>query len=284
MRESLYPARIGNIFHPSDFSEGSAVAFRHALKAALAANASLSILHVSADTDSDWQDFPRVRDTLERWGLIPKDSPREAVAGLGINVQKVGFVGRDPVKACLGYLEAHPADLIVLAVHQQVGRMGWLGKSVGKPVARRSGEMSLYLPHGVSGFVSEDGNVSLRRIVVPIAAHPRPQPAVEAVRRVIAGLALPAGEVTLLHVGSAHDAPAVNQPVIPGWTWQRVNREGDVIEAIVDTAGAASADLIVMTTDGRDGFLDAIRGSTSERVLSQVKCPLLSLPAGSFLG
>ena len=35
------------------------------------------------------QDFPGVRDTLERWGLIPKGSPKSAVGQLGIKVAKV---------------------------------------------------------------------------------------------------------------------------------------------------------------------------------------------------
>ena len=276
--------QIEGIFHPSDFSEASAIAFLHALKAALVTQARLSILHVSAGAPAEWQDFPGVRDTLERWGLIPKDSPKSAVTQLGLDVRKVEAHGRDPVKACLGYLENHPADLIVLAVHQHAGRMRWLGNAVGEPIARHAGQMTLFLPAGVSGFVFQDGAVSLRRILVPIAAKPRPQPAIEAVRRLISALNLPDGEVTLLHVGSAHDAPAVTLPSVPGWTWQRMNRDGDVAESILGVADAVSADLLVMTTDGPDGFLDALRGSTSERVLQRVKSPLLNLPAGSLLG
>jgi nucleotide-binding universal stress UspA family protein len=33
-----------------------------------------------------------------------------------------------------------------------------------------------------------------------------------------------------------------------------------------------------MTTDGRNGFLDALRGSHSERVLQRTPCPLLAIP------
>src|SRR5688572_8780958 len=73
--------RIESIFHPSDFSEASAVAFDHALKIALASRAALNMLHVAADPDADWSDFPGVRATLERWRLIPPGSPKSAVAG-----------------------------------------------------------------------------------------------------------------------------------------------------------------------------------------------------------
>jgi len=40
----------------------------------------------------------------------------------------------------------------------------------------------------------------------------------------------------------------------------------------------------VMTTEGPDGFLDALRGSTSEQVLRKARCPIVNLPVGSMLG
>ncbi|HEY3719491.1 MAG TPA: universal stress protein, partial [Roseiarcus sp.] len=40
------------------------------------------------------------------------------------------------------------------------------------------------------------------------------------------------------------------------------------------------ADLIVMPTAGHVGYLDALRGSTTERVLRQAPCPVLAMPAG----
>jgi len=60
--------RIGSIFHPSDFSKASEVAFVHALKIALVGKALLSVLHFESDSDSEtaWQDFPGVRETFER--------------------------------------------------------------------------------------------------------------------------------------------------------------------------------------------------------------------------
>jgi hypothetical protein len=126
--------RVRSIFHPSDFSEPSEVAFAHALKIALVVGAKLTVLHVEASPSAEWQDFPGVRDTFERWKLIPKGSPKSAVGLLGIGVNKVIASSKDPVKACLGFLAKHPEDLIVLAVHQREGRMRWLEKSVGELV------------------------------------------------------------------------------------------------------------------------------------------------------
>jgi nucleotide-binding universal stress UspA family protein len=40
------------------------------------------------------------------------------------------------------------------------------------------------------------------------------------------------------------------------------------------------ADLIVMATAGHQGALDALRGSTTERVVRQATCPVLAVPFG----
>jgi nucleotide-binding universal stress UspA family protein len=274
---------LESILHPTDFSEASRTAFYHALKAALLARSALALMHVSPSMDADWSDFPGVRETLERWGLLPPGSPRAAVPMLGIDVTKVLLGNRDPVTAVLDYLDKHPADMIVLAAHQREGRMRWLNQSLAEPIARQAGQMTLFLPGDKPGFVSaDDGSVSLQRMLIPIAASPRAQPAVAAAVRLARRMSLPSGVFTLLHVGAEGAMPAVQCPEVPGWEWRRVTRPGHVIEVILETASAERADLIVMATDGRNGFLDALRGSHSERVLRQAGVPLLTVPVGSL--
>ena len=276
--------KIESIFHPSDFSEASEVAFAHALKIALVSGAMLNMLHVASDSHVEWSNFPGVRATLERWRLIPQGSPKSAVGALGIDVTKVIASSNKPVKACLDFLLTHPADLIVLAVRQHEGRMRWLEKRVGEPMAQAAGQATLYIPEGVQGFVSrEDGAVSLQSILVPIARTPSAQPAVDAVVRMIGNLRLASGVVTLLHVGPSAEAPYLRAPGVPGWNWRQQEQEGEPAEIIVQTAESLSADLIVMTTGGPHGFLDALRGSTSERVLREARRPLVSLPVRSSL-
>jgi nucleotide-binding universal stress UspA family protein len=59
----------------------------------------------------------------------------------------------------------------------------------------------------------------------------------------------------------------------------RSSRSGDVVEEILAAAAECQADLIVMATAGHQGFLDALRGSTTERVLRHAPCPVLAVPA-----
>src|SRR6476646_2175331 len=276
--------KLESIFHPSDFSEASEVAFAHALKIALVAGTKLTMLHVEASPSAEWQDFPGVRDTLERWKLIPKGSSKSAVGWLGIEVDKVIASSKDPVKACLGFLQKHPEDLIVLAVHQREGRMRWLEKSVGEPIARGAGQMTLFVPHGVEGFVSrQDGSISLQNILIPVTSKPSPQPSVDAAARLIRNLQLPAGVVTLLHVGPADEMPSMTLPAGTDWTWNAIARAGKPADIILHTATELLSDLIVMTTDGPDGFLDGLRGTTSQRVLRKARCPVANLPVGLML-
>lgn len=273
-------ARISSIFHPSDLSYSSEVAFAHALKIALATHSVLHMMHVENRRAADWSDMPAVRGTLERWGLIAAGSPRSAVLALGIDVGKVVASGR-PMHACLRFLRRTPADLIVLAVRQRAGRMRWLYRRTGEPMARRAGEMTLFIPQGASGFISlADGSVCLRRVLIPIDHTPAPMPAVHAVARLIRGLRLKEGHVTLLHVGPRNESPSIVTPRIADWKWDTMHvDEGDPAEIIAATAMTLHADLIAMTTEGPHGFLDALRGSTSQRVLGQSSCPLLCLPA-----
>jgi nucleotide-binding universal stress UspA family protein len=274
---------IDTVLHPTDFSEGSLVAFYHALRAALLAKSRLTLLNVSPNGDSQIDDFPAVRGTLERWGLLPEGSPRSAVAQLGLRVEKI-IAGRDdPVKTVLGFLHRQRVDLIVLATSEHRGRIRWLGKSVSQPIARTAWQMTLFIPANSHGFVSpEDGAVSLKRILIPIAKTPDPQPAVQAAARLVQQMKCPAGEFCLMHVGDKSSMPAVNCPPVEGWTWANEFRSGDVIQNIIGAARESSADLIVMTTDGRNEFLDSLRGSHSERVLSYGVAPLLTVPVGGL--
>ena len=276
---------LQHVFHPSDFSEASRQAFAHALTAALIAKAKLTILHVSRRNEEQWTDFPGVRETLERWGLLPKNSQRSDVGKLGIKVEKIQAIHNDPVESVTAYLAKHGTDLIVLATDQNKGKVQWLNQSVAANLARKSRQMTLFIPKGLDGFVSlKDGTVSLNNILIPVSSAPPPQPAIQAAVRMAARLDRPNGRFTLLHVGEEGAMPDVRCPELPGWTWNKVTKRGEVTQVIVETARDTKADLIVMSTEGRNGFLDALRGSHSERVLEQSPCPLLAIPAGGFVG
>lgn len=274
----LFP--ISSIFHPSDFSPASTVAFVHALKLGLVSEAELSILHLASEkSEADWIEFPGVRAALERWGLLPEGSLRGDVIQTGLQIQKILAHGSDPVGAVLRYLEEEPTDLVVLATHQHDGMARWWHKAVAEPIARKSKTMTLFIPQGVKGFVAlQDGRVALQHVLIPIDQVPPPQDAIDIATDLTRALGANSVSFTLLYVGEEANQPKVELPLPDAGRWERVVRQGNVVEQILDVATSSAADLIIMTTQGHHGFLDALRGSTSERIVRGAHCPVLAVP------
>jgi nucleotide-binding universal stress UspA family protein len=55
--------------------------------------------------------------------------------------------------------------------------------------------------------------------------------------------------------------------------------DGPIEETILRVAQDYHADMIAMPTAGHHGFLDALRGSATERILRRAPCPVLAMPA-----
>jgi nucleotide-binding universal stress UspA family protein len=274
---------VRSVFHPSDFSEASESAFAHALAISLLRQTRLTILHAGSEhrSNNDWSRFPAVRSTLERWKLLEPGSPRSAVyEELGLKVQKVAVESGNPLAAALEYLEEKPCDLMVLATHGREGLPHWVRRSTALSLARQSRTMSLFVPAGSRGFVAvEDGQLSLRRILIPVDHHPSAQSAIHFAARAARIMGDDHVDITLLHVGDPDPFANLTLPEGPRWSWSRRLRRGDVVPGIAATADEIRPDLIAMVTEGRNGVLDAIRGSVTEQVLWRSPCPVLAVPA-----
>ena len=267
---------IKHIFHPTDLSGASKTAFLHALRLAVASRASLTILHVGGHRE-DWDEMPQVRRTLKKWGLLKDDMDPDEFLSLGLGVKKLLAHGSDPLRTCAEYLDRHPTDLVVLATDQEAGNNGWMKRKVAEPLLRASGATTLFIPHDRAGFVEpSSGAVGLKRLLLPITPDPDPLQAIRAATLMADHLALESSEFTLLFVGPQAEMPAPPLPERNGWTWKKTSREGEVVATILAVEKEIGADLIVMATKGHDGFLDALRGSTTERVLRGASCPLLT--------
>jgi nucleotide-binding universal stress UspA family protein len=274
---------IDTIFHPTDLSEASFIAFVHALKIALLAQSELTILHAApsgADKVS-WKDFPGVRQTLESWGELPEGSSTRAISELGMTVEKIAGRGPKPVKTVTSYLQENPAQLVVLASEGREGIPRFLKPSFAEPIARKTRAMTLFVPNHTSGFVDgSTGRVTLDRILIPIDHKPRPRPAINLARAFVRALDDDGGVYDLVHVGERGKAPAVDLPDELGWTTEKHHESGDVVDAILRVAEKTHAELIVMTTAGNTGILDSLRGTTTEKVVRGAKCPVLAIPEG----
>jgi nucleotide-binding universal stress UspA family protein len=264
------------VLHPTDLSREEEPAFAHALRIAFAGESKLTLLHVDAPGEHvPWDEFPSVRAMLERWDLMQAGHPLAAVDEPSLNIEKIEAHGYDTVRAILRYLDDHPADLIVLATRGRDGFERWWKGSVAEPVARVSRTKSLFIPRGVPGFVDlHTGEVKLRRILVPVCTQPSHGPALLAARAFVTALGASECSIEACHVGDDEgDCPTLDDDV------QLHRCQGAVADGLVDTANELDVDLVVMTTEGHNGPLDALRGSTTEQVLRRVNCPLLAVPA-----
>jgi nucleotide-binding universal stress UspA family protein len=269
---------IRSVIHPTDFSDLSGKAFAHALRIALAAKSTLHLLHVAEHDDGgDDVAFPHVQRILAQWELMDGNASPLALDQLGIRIVQTRLDHEDVVDGITGFINQHPADLVVLATHGRDGLEHWLKGSVAETVFRRAAIPTLFIAPGTRGFVSQvSGDISLRRVLVPVDHSPAPERAVEAARSL--AQCLTGNEVTmlLLHVGktapvlrSGSSDDAGGLPVLL--------RSGNIVKSIIDAAVEFEIDMIGMPTAGRHGVLDALRGSTTERVLRHAPCPLLAI-------
>ena len=247
---------VDSVVHPTDFSEASQQAFAHALAIALIRQTEFTILHVGKK-ERLWTEFPPVRQTLEQWGFLdPGSDQRDVFERLRMRVKKKLIPG-PPLQAILDQLQRHPADLIV----------------------SKSKTMTLFDSGKGRSMVSlETGQIHLKRILVPVDEQPNPLSALEYAARLarISGQEI---EILLFHAGPGVVTFNFNPPESAGANWRKVIRSGDPVREIIHAAHEFHVDLIIMATTGRQGILDAFRGSTTQQVIRQAPCPLLAVPS-----
>lgn len=265
---------IKAIAHPTDFSPQGQLAFAHALRLAMLHRCPLDLLHVrDPDHASHLGKFPKVRELLRRWGAVPETAtPADVLPLTGISVRKVDIRDDNAVDGLAEYLWEHEVDVVVMATHGRSGIARWMGGSISDEVMREAQVPALLLGPQARGFVDlASGELTLRHALLPVADQPLPGGAHPALTRLLAGTG---AQIDCIHAGP--DLPRVLDAQGASVAVRQVS--GDPVSAIL--AEAQDADLIAMPTAGRQGFMDALRGSTTERVIAQASCPVLALPVG----
>jgi hypothetical protein len=122
--------------------------------------------------------------------------------------------------------------------------------------------------------------VELTRILVPVNSKPDPQLAANAAMRMARSMNAKNITFRTIYAGNPGDMPEVNfTQEHDGWNWDVVvSEERNAAKAIVESAMDFEPQLIVMATEGHHGFMDAISGTVTERVMREVSVPLLAVP------
>ncbi len=263
----------------TDFSQAGDVAFGHALRIALAGPSKLTLLHVGRESRAGvrWERFPGVRERLVAWGRLDAAADQADVDDrLGVRVAKFAMRDEDPAAGIIDFAAHHPAHLLVLA-HVARGRRRLPGAaSVALRVLRAARVPMLILPAAGAGFVDPDsGRSTLRRMLVPVDHEPDARPALALTGSLCAALADEPLEAHAFYVGAQGDAPPYLFGSDPRCSWSWRYGSGDVAEAIA----AEPADLVAMPTAGPRGLREHLTGSTLDRLLDRVRCPLLAIPS-----
>ena len=272
------------IFHPTDFSDSSHTAFRHALRIAFELKMGLTIMHVGDGGHHDsWSAFPHIRETLAGWDLIDPDISREDLEKLsGLRVAKIEATGSNPVDVMSHYLDEHDVSMIVMATQGRSGMAAVTHPSVARALARKVKRPFLFVRDGVPGFIMPDGQLRLNHVLVPVDDKPDPQLAIDAVVRLTKSWDGTVGTLEALHVGDGMMRSTLFVPELEGTVLKSTARDGDPEEVIPAVASDHKTDLIVMVYAGPDRLAEKLTGSTTEQVMKAAPCPVLALPEPGY--
>jgi nucleotide-binding universal stress UspA family protein len=277
------PRPIRRLVLSTDLLGDAPEVFTQALGLALRLKAELYLLHVT-DTehpDASWRKLPTVREVLERWGRLRPDASYEEFEQLGIRVHPVERrpTDGDLVSAVIRRVNELQPDLLLLGTHQRAGLGRLLRGSVAETVARASLRSTLFLPTPVRPLVlPADGQVVLKRVLVPIAHDFAAPQLVEELDRLAALLTDGHVQFVLLHVGTFASLPEIAIPERTRWSWKTDVRQGNPVEQILEAEVAHEVDLVAMATQGHDSLLDDLLGSTTEQVVRRTRCPVFVVP------
>ena len=270
-----------SIVHPTDFSSLSSKGLAHALRIALAARCKLYLLHVAESADDHAEIvLSHLQRLLTQWQLMDEtDLPSALASKLGVDIENVRLEQQNPIDRLASFLKKNVCDLVVFATHGRDGLDRWLEGSIAESVFGHAATPTLFVPLHARGFVSEvSGDFRLQRVLIPVDFSPAPGRAIAVIQRLAELLSGTSVTTQLLHVGSS--APPIHSESPEKETLpQVILRNGSIVDSIVDAAAEFDADLIGMPTAGHHGVLDALRGSTTERVIRHAPCPVLAVPA-----
>jgi nucleotide-binding universal stress UspA family protein len=298
--------RIARVLCPTDFSDGSRHALDHATAIAKWYRSRITVLHVHRLTTPVYAVAPVTMPVGAQTLMLTAtetahltDALDDFVAqdrGQGATVETVLEQDFDVADAILQRAATMPADLIVLGTHGRSGFQRFMLGSVAEKVLRRAACPVLTVPPRAGGAAR------------PVSMRPRVVCAVDFSRASTRALDYAAslaqesdGALTVLHVVDV--PPESTDPSLPdissyraarfeearlalagavgaldeGWRAAPLVLAGKPYREILRVADEQQADLIVMGVHGRGAIERAFFGSTTQHVVRQAGCPVLTL-------
>ena len=176
-----------------------------------------------------------------------------------------------------GIAHVQPA-LLVMSTHARSGLAQIFASSVAEAVARNVAIPVLLLPTAGPSLVdAQSGALQLTRALLLAGSRADTERAAEGLRVLTKLAAVTSLALELLHVDDGTPAPSAVVP--PGFDVTSRQVHGALESAVLERVRESSPDLLVMTSHGHDQLSDVVRSSHTERVLHEVRRPLLWVPA-----
>lgn len=256
------------ILHTCDLTSDDAQALLHATMLAWLSDSKLVSVHAGDDASLSSK-IPDANELVKRWSA-------EATVD---HERIIRSCCDDVIEGILIAVKEKKPDLVIAATHTRSLWKRVLRASVAEAVSGECRLPTLFIPVGSCGALDEiRGRLNTSRIVIPAENSA----AVDAAAPWVSWLtshAAKTGEVVMLHAGGLEDLDDTIVPEIPGWTWrfEQLENRGKLENAIAEFVSSPDT-ILVMPTHHHDSFSDALWGSTTERVLHQIKRPLLAVP------
>lgn len=273
---------LQRIVVPTDFSTSSDMAFSFAVHLARAASAEIHLMHDVEVPVETITGATTVKERLDKAKTEARRKMEELVASReasDVVVERAIQQSTNPVRSISQYAEEHDVDLIVMGAH---GHHSFKEKLLGSRAERVLGEASCPVvtvpPHETA--VEE----RLAHIIVPIDFS---EASIHALHLAHGLAAACNARISLLHAAAREREENVREKLFD--LYEREIGTAESIEvfvsedspanAIITVADNTNADLIVISTHGRKGLKQALKGNTADDVIPKAPCPVMTIPA-----
>lgn len=262
------------VIHPIHGKDNLLPPFLHALSLVYALKGELEIIDVrgKGNRKADLS----IRNVFERWGKLPVNSKREEVEkALDIRIKKIIKDG-GPKKEIAKRLKRQEHDILVAGLHEHKGLGRLFGQDLVEYLVQYFRQTTLYLPTGTKPFVNRDtGEIVLNNIIIPVSDTPPPELSFQMLHRLLQLIPGQSPNIYGVHVGDAF--PLVSTMFLENINWSEILKKENVVQSIISVSQEKDADLIIMSTNGRDTLSQKIAGSITEKVLKGTPCPVLAV-------
>lgn len=287
--------KLERILLPTDLSESADHAMKQAVDLAAQRRAKIDVFHVVTIDEEDpthlQERLEDYLDKVEKEVFEELSTRTEAIRSRGIAVEISVSRSFFPHEAILDRVEETKPDMIVMGTHGRSGvKKLFLGSVAANVVRRASCDVMTVRPDATIA----EGENGFDRILVPVDFTDYSKKALGAAKSFLS----PKGEIVLEHVVSSPVHPSFYaggitrmfqlDPDLPNRIREKlaslydgpgelVVSEGDIVQDILGTAEAKSAQLIVMGTRGLSGLDHVLLGSVTERIIQKALVPVLAI-------